>query len=214
MNFSQLYDISVSLSPEIAVWPGDPAIEITRASEIAKGADANVTRLNLGAHSATHMDAPVHFIEGTPGIDSFALDALVGTVQVLNMTGLETHIGAAHLEAASIPAGTSRVLFKTRNSQYWQTDPDNFHRDFIALAPDGAHWLTQHGVKLVGIDYLSIEQFDSAHHETHHILLAERVVIVEGLNLSEIEPGEYTLMALPLKIKNADGAPARVLLGR
>jgi arylformamidase len=214
MNFSQLYDVSVSLSPELAVWPGDPALEIREMSRITEGADANVTQLIIGAHTGTHMDAPRHFIDGSTGIDQMPLEALVGTAYVLDMTGLRDHIGAAELEKAGLPEGAERVLFKTRNSGIWATGSGQFHQDYIALAPDGAEWLVKRGVKLVGIDYLSIERFMPERYHTHYSLLGDRVVVVEGLDLSAVEPGEYTLFALPLKIKNGDGAPARVLLGR
>lgn len=213
MNFKELYDVSLPISTLLAVWPGDPPIEIEEASQISKGDVANVTRLNMGVHSGTHMDAPKHFLEGTTGIDEVPLDALVGTAYVVEIEG-SPHIGAAELEAAQLPAKIERILFKTRNSKFWETDPNTFHKDFTALAPDGAAWLLERNIKLVGIDYLSIEQFNPPRHDTHYTLLGERVVIVEGLNLSQVAPGEYTLMALPLKIKNGDGAPARVVLAK
>ena len=200
----------MAVSPKLAVWPGDPTIEIEHPSQMSQGAPANVSRLIMGAHTGTHMDAPVHFIPGATGIDQVPIETLVGTAMVVEMQ-LDHHIGAADLEKANLPAGCERVLFKTRNSQFWQSDPD----DFIAVAPDGADWLIERGFKLVGVDYLSVEQFDAPfEHPTHHKLLANRIVIVEGLNLSQIEPGEYTVMALPLKITGNDGAPARVLLAR
>lgn len=214
MNFRELYDISVPLSNSMAVWPGDPPIKIEAALQMSKGDVANVSRLIVGAHTGTHMDAPHHFIDGMSGIDQAALSALVGTVQVVELE-IDHHIGAKDLEAADLPAGTERILFKTRNSEYWQNDPDNFHTDFIAVAEDGAHWLVEHGVKLVGVDYLSVERYDAPdEHPVHKILLGANMVVVEGLNLGGIAPGEYTLMALPIKIKHGDGAPARVLLAR
>src|SRR5436305_6494297 len=129
MNFRELYDVSVSLSPQLAVWPGDPAIEINKASQISQGANANVTQLSIGAHIGTHVDAPVHFIDGATGVDQFPLEALVGPAYVVNFTFLQHDIGAADLENANLPSGTERVLFKTRNSAFWQTDPTRFHRD-------------------------------------------------------------------------------------
>jgi arylformamidase len=214
MNFKELYDISVSLTPGMAVWPGDPALDLQRFGEIEHGGVANITRINASAHTGTHMDAPVHFIDGATGIDQFPLDALVGTVYVLDFTHLDHHIGPDDLAAAGLPEGAERVLFKTTNSAIWQDSFTEFRRDYIALAPAGAQWLVDRGIKLVGIDYLSIEEFEPARPDTHYILLGKRVVVLEGVDLRQIEPGEYTIFALPVKIKDADGAPARVLLGR
>lgn len=213
MNFKELYDISVTLRPGLAVWPGDPALELQKIGLIAEGSVANITRILASAHTGTHMDAPIHFLEGATGIDQFPLDALVGTVYVLDFTRLDHHIGPADLEAAGLPSGAERVLFKTTNSAIWD-DGTEFRRDYIALAPAGAQWLVDRGVKLVGIDYLSIEEFEPARPDTHYTLLGKRVVIVEGVDLRKVEPGEYTIFALPVKIQDADGAPARVLLGR
>lgn len=214
VNFKELYDISVTITPELVCWPGDPLVEIQETARIAEGAAANVTRLLLGAHNGTHFDAPRHFLEGTAGVDEMPLDALVGTVYVLDMTGLQGHIEVSDLQEAGLPDNAERVLFKTRNSQIWAKDSTNFYRDYIALAPDGAKWLVERGIKLVGIDYLSIEEFEPEKYNTHYVLLGRGVVVLEGLDLSAIEPGEYTIFALPLKIKNGDGAPGRVLLGR
>lgn len=215
MNFTQLYDISVNLRDGLAVWPGDPELELQMIGEISGGHVANITRILASAHTGTHMDAPRHFIDGATGIDQFPLDALVGTAYVLDFTHLTFphHITAEDLEASDLPAGTERVLFKTTNSAIWD-DGTTFRRDYIALAPSGAQWLVDHGVKLVANDYLSIEEFEPARPDTHYILLGKRVVVVEGVDLRGIEPGEYTIFALPVKIKDADGAPARVLLGR
>ncbi|MBN9388316.1 MAG: cyclase family protein [Chloroflexi bacterium] len=213
MNFKELYDISVSLRPGLAVWPGDPSLELEKIGTISGGGVANITKILASAHTGTHMDAPVHFIDGATGIDQFSLDALVGTVYVLDFTHLDHHIGAADLDASGLPAGAERVLFKTTNSAIWD-DPSEFHTDYIALAPDGAQWLVDRGIKLVGNDYLSIEQFEPSRPDTHYTLLGKKVVVVEGVDLRGIEPGEYTIFALPIKIKDADGAPARVLLGR
>ncbi len=214
MNFQHVYDISLPISNAMAVWPGDPAVDIQPASEISKGAVANVSRLVMGAHTGTHLDAPHHFIDGMNGVDQVPLDALVGTAQVIELK-ITHHIGAQDLEEAKLPAGTERVLFKTTNSQHWKNDPNTFHKEFIAVAEGGAHWLVEHGIKLVGVDYLSVERFDAPdEHPVHKILLGANIVVVEGLDLGEIEPGEYTVMALPLKITGGDGAPTRVLLAQ
>lgn len=213
MNFKELYDVSVAISPELAVWPGDPPVAIEQAGDMSKGDAANVTRIIMGAHTGTHMDAPVHFIQGATGVDEFPLDALVGEATVAQLD-IDHHIGAADLEKLNLPDNCQRLLFKTGNSRFWQ-DSKTFHTDFIAVAPDGAEWLVSHGIKLVGVDYLSVEEFNAPFdHPAHRKLLENRVVVVEGLNLSAIEPGQYTVMALPLKITGNDGAPSRVVLAR
>jgi arylformamidase len=214
VDFREIYDVSVTLNSRLAVWPGDPTPEFRQLSTIAEGAEANVSLLHLGAHTGTHMDAPRHFIEGASGVDKFPLEALVGTAYVLEFElNIGEHIRAAALEQAGLPEKAERVLLKTPNSRLWG-NPEVFHKNYSALAPDGAEWLIKRGVKLVGIDYLSIERFNPEVYQTHHILLSRQVVVVEGLDLSRIEGGEYTLMALPLKIQDGDGAPARVLLAR
>lgn len=213
MNFKELYDISLTLRPELAVWPGDPPIEIRQTAQISQGDGVNLTQLSLGAHNGTHIDAPLHFLDRQPGVDELDLQALVGTVHVLDFTELTSHITAQDL-AATLPDGAERVLFKTRNSAIWEANSTDFQPDYIALSTEGAEWLVSRGIKLVGIDYLSIEEFEPAEPVTHRTLLAQKIVILEGLDLSRIEPGEYTIFALPLKIKNGDGAPARVLLAR
>jgi arylformamidase len=213
LNFNKLYDVSVPLHPGLKVWPGDPLLEIEQADKILEGAAANVSRIKMGVHTGTHMDAPVHFIEGATGIDTLPLEALVGTVLVLEINPTGAHIEATDLEKLDLPHTLERIIFKTRNSEFWK-DNTYFRRDFVAINPSGAEWLLQRGLKLVGIDYLSIERFDCEDYPTHRLLLSNKVVIVEGLDLRAIEPGEYTLMALPLKIENADGAPARVFLAK
>ncbi len=214
MNFAELIDVTVALSPDLTVWPGDPAIEFEPTSRIADGDSANVSRLAFGTHCGTHMDAPRHFIEGASTVDQMPLQALVGTAYVIDLTHLDRHIGAADLAGAGLPDRCERILLKTRNSAYWKGDRTIFQPDYLALAYDGAAWLLARGLILVGIDYLSIEQFQTDSYETHRLLLQQGVVIVEGLDLSQVEAGEYTLFALPLRVKNGDGAPARVLLGR
>ena len=214
MNFNQLYDVSLTISPEIVVWPGDPAVQFKPLASIAQGDGVNVTHLNFGSHTGTHVDAPRHFLDGKTGVDAMPLQALVGTAYVLDFTALDHHIGAADLEGSGLPVGAERVLFKTSNSAFWATDPANFHKDYLALALDGAEWLVQRGVKLVGIDYLSIEEFEPPSPKVHYALLGARVVVLEGLNLGEVEAGEYTIFALPVKLENGDGSPTRVLLGR
>ncbi|HEY0099036.1 MAG TPA: cyclase family protein [Pyrinomonadaceae bacterium] len=209
-----IYDISVAISPETTpTYPGDPAIEIVSWAAIARGDAANVTFLHMGAHTATHVDAPAHFIEHAPQVSAMPLDALIGEARVVELDETIECINASHV-AAHVPAGTTRVLFKTRNSNFWRSEGRAFRPDFTHLTLEGARALKERGVRLVGIDYLSIEKFKSETFETHTTLLSAGVVIVEGLDLHEVTAGLYELICLPLKIAagSGDGAPARAVL--
>jgi arylformamidase len=153
----------------------------------------------------------VHFIDGAQGIETVALDALIGPVQVIDATGATDHIDAATLGMLGVPEGAERIIFKTRNSLLW--DRDRFSSDFVGLLEDAAEALAAGGVKLVGIDYLSIAPKGNGV-PTHVALLSRRIVILEGLDLRDVEPGEYQLVCLPLLIVGSDGAPARTVLIR
>ncbi|HEX8129630.1 MAG TPA: cyclase family protein [Pyrinomonadaceae bacterium] len=209
-----IYDISVAISPETTpTYPGDPGIEIVSWAAMARGDSANVTLLHFGAHTATHLDAPAHFIEHAPQVSALPLEVLIGEARVVSLGDEVQAIDASHV-AAHVPAGTTRVLFKTRNSNFWREDGKAFREDFTYLTTDGARALNERGVRLVGIDYLSIEQFKSETFETHTTLLSAGVIIVEGLDLREVAAGIYELICLPLKIAagSGDGAPARAVL--
>ena len=209
----RIYDVSVPISAATPVYPGDPGVELRQWAAIANGDAANVTLLHFGAHTATHVDAPAHFIEGAPKVDAMPLDALVGAARIVLIADDVDAITASHLSSQSIE-GATRVLFKTRNSAFWAETARGFRQDFTYLAPDAARVLASSGVRLVGIDYLSVEKFQSERHETHEILLVNGVVIVEGLDLREVGAGDYELICLPLKIAGGtgDGAPARTIL--
>ncbi len=208
----KIFDISIPISPAMPVYPGDPPVTIERVLQIAQGAAANVSRVSLGSHTGTHIDPPAHFIPGGKTIDQLDLRVLVGPARVVDLTRVERAITARDLARARIPRRAVRVLFKTRNSELWARA--GFQRDFVACAPDAAEWLVARGVKLVGIDYLSAELFDAREPRAHRVLLGAGVVIVEGLDLRGIVPGNYSLACLPLKIQNGDGAPARAVLWR
>jgi arylformamidase len=169
--------------------------------------------LHFGAHTATHIDAPAHFIEGAPGLSSVSLDALIGEALVVEMPPDVLAIDARHVRAR-VPEGTTRVLFKTRNSLFWENSRGEFREDFTYVTPDGARALVECGVRLVGIDYLSIEKFGSVDFASHLALLSRGVVIVEGLDLRKVDAGLYELICLPLRIAagSGDGAPARAVL--
>ena len=209
----RIYDVSVPISAATPTYPGDPGIEISQWAAIANGDAANVSLLHFGAHTATHLDAPAHFIEGAPKIDATPLDTLIGPARVVLMPDDVDAIEASHLHAQTIE-GATRVLFKTRNSAFWSDAARGFREDFTYITPDAAHALVQSGVRLVGMDYLSVEKFQAERYETHQILLSNGVVIVEGLDLREVAAGDYELICLPLKIAggSGDGAPARAVL--
>ncbi len=209
----RIYDVSVSISAATPVYPGDPGIEIRQWAAMADDDAANVSLLHFGAHTGTHVDAPSHFIEGASTVDAMPLDALVGPARVIQMPDDVDAITASHLSAQSIE-GATRIIFKTRNSAFWSDTTTGFRKDFTYIAPDAAHALVQSGARLVGIDYLSVEKFQSERHETHLMLLSNGVVIVEGLDLREVAAGDYELICLPLKIAGGtgDGAPARAIL--
>lgn len=204
------YDISLGISPEMPVWPGDPPVVIKRIREITEGANANVSRLECGVHVGTHVDAPVHFIDGSSGVEDIPLRVLIGRVYVVHLPSASV-IDENTLEGSGIPPRTRRVLFKTSNSRYWAHGEHKFKKDFVAIDASGASWLVRKKVKLVGVDYLSVAPF-GASRETHRILLENGVVVVEGLDLSEVSQGRYTIYCLPLKIIGSDGAPARTIL--
>ncbi len=206
----KIHDISIPISPTMPTYPGDPAVSIVPQKQIAKGDKANVSLLSLGDHTGTHLDPPVHFIPGGKTVDQLDLNVLYGPARIVDMMRVEHAITAQDLEHARIPRRATRVLFKTRNSLTW--DKPEFQKDYIGLAWDAAQWIVDRGIKLVGIDYLSIESFGVGEPRTHRTLLGAGVIAVEGLNLKDIEPGNYMLACLPLKIKDGDGAPARVIL--
>jgi arylformamidase len=207
----KLFDISVPVHEGMPTWPGDPALSLKLASSIAKGGVVNLTRIDMGAHTGTHMDAPFHFEAEGHGIDQFPLEVLVGPCRVFDLTAIPGHIDRAALETCDL-RGVTRALFKTKNSRRWARGEREFDKNFVAVAADGAKYLVAHGVRLVGVDYLSVEPFGSKEHPVHHTLLRAGVAIVEGLNLTDIAPGDYELIALPIKLRDADGAPARVIL--
>ena len=207
-----IYDISVPIAPgETPTYPGDPGIVFEAWAAIGRGDPANVTMLHLGAHTGTHIDAPAHFIEGAPGIASLPLDALVGPALVVEVPPEAESVAERHLPPL---AGEARVLFKTRNSEFWASPRGRFREDFAYIEPAAARALAAGGVRLVGFDYLSIEKFGSDDFATHLALLSAGVVIVEGLDLRAVAPGRYELMCLPLRLAagSGDGAPARAVL--
>lgn len=206
---SRIYDISVPIRSGGLVYPGNPEIEITLQQAVAKGAGANVSFIRFGSHTGTHADAARHFFDDGQTVDKIPLERLIGPALLLSFPDDLRSVSAADLSNHDLK-GRKRVLIRTRNSAL--LSQKEFVRDYTYLAPDGAQYLVDNGVELVGVDYLSIEQFHSGHHKTHRILLERSVVILEGLDLSVPAPGEYELICLPLRIEGCDGAPARAVL--
>jgi len=182
-------------------------------STLAGGDQANVSQLNFGVHTGTHVDAPAHFLEGAAGVESLPLDILIGAAEVIEVPNGSLVIDEDFV-AKNCKPGTTRILFKTRNSAFWKETGRGFRTDYTYLEPRAAAKLVQRGTKLVGIDYLSVEEFKSDGFQTHHVLLSHGVVIVEGLDLDGIPAGRYELICLPLRIRggSGDGAPARAVL--
>jgi arylformamidase len=208
-----IYDVSVPLSARTPTYPGDPGIEIKQWFALANGDPANVSLIHFGTHSGTHVDAPAHFLEGAPKVEFLPLDILIGEVRVVEVPHPVSVIDGNFI-ATNCQPGTKRILFKTRNSSFWNDNEAEFRSDYTHINATAARKLVSFGVRLVGIDYLSVEEFKSREFETHHVLLSNGVVIVEGLDLRAISAATYELICLPLKIRggSGDGAPARAIL--
>jgi arylformamidase len=203
----EILDVSIPIRSRMPIWPGNAGVAMRRVEAIADGAVANVSAVDLGAHTGTHVDAPNHFLEGEPGVDTVALEPLIGDAVVVDATAVQKTVDAAAVAALGVPAGTDRVLLKTRNSQLWERD--EFSDDIVALDESGARALLDLGVRLIGIDYLSIGDPGA-----HRALLGARTAVVEGLDLRAVAPGPYRLICLPLKLVGSDGGPARAVLLR
>jgi len=204
-------DISVPIRDGMVTFEGDPRVHLGRAMSIADGSVCNVSRLDYGIHSGTHVDAPIHFIDGAPGIESMAIDAFVGPAVVADARAIDGPFDRQAVDRLGIPSGTERVLVRSRNSELWNEPV--FSKSFAGFTEDGANALIELGVRLVGIDYLSIAPFGDPV-PTHVALLGAGVAILEGLDLRTIEPGEYDLICLPVLIPGSDGAPARAVVRR
>jgi arylformamidase len=208
----RLIDVSLPIGPDLLTWPGDPPVTVEPRSQMAKGDPANVSEIRMGTHTGTHVDPPVHFVPGTAGIDQVPLEILMGRCIVADARGLRGPQGPQELEALGVPEGTERLLLKSDNSDLWRRLPVEFPSEYVCLSPQGARWVVERGIRLVGVDFLSVEQKGAPGHPTHVELLSNGVVIVEGLDLGLVEPGRSTLAVLPLKIVDGDGGPARAIL--
>ncbi len=204
----RIHDISLPVHPGMAVYPGDAEVEVDKLYSLGKGDPYNLTVIRMGAHAGTHLDAPNHFLEGGAEVDAVPLERLLGPARVIDWRG-PGDIDAPGLAGLGIRPG-ERVLFKTANSGLYGLG--GFSEEYVCLAPDGAAFLCRAGVALVGIDYLSIEGYGAARADAHLALLTEGIAVLEGLDLGRVTAGEYWLVALPLKLLGAEGAPVRAVL--
>jgi arylformamidase len=207
----KIYDISLTLSESLVIWPGDPQITINKVYDLAHGDKATVTKMSMGLHSGTHIDSPAHFINGGKTSDLLDLKKLIGPCLVVVIEEDIPSISAKELNQLKIPPESKRILFQTKNSKLWQGKKQEFVRNYVAITRDGARWLAERKFWLVGVDYLSVASFEDPV-SAHQILLADDIVVVEGLNLYRIAAGFYQLICLPLKIADSEAAPARVVL--
>jgi arylformamidase len=206
-----IYDISLSISPNLPTWPGDPGLKLEQYESIDRGALYNATQMSSSVHLGTHVDAPRHFLKDGSTVEQLPLEILTGPCYVAQLPDGIDAITSEVLDRTEINSEMKRILFGTSNSHYWAKGEPKFQTDFVAITEDGAQWLVERGVQLVGIDYLSVAPYEESI-PTHTVLLKAGVVIVEGLNLSNIMRGFYDLYCLPLKIVGSDGAPARAIL--
>lgn len=209
---SRLIDVSLGISAEMLTWPGDPAADVVRRKQIEKGDSSNVSELRIGTHTGTHVDPPVHFIQGREGIDRVPLDQLCGDAFVAHLPDASGPIGAQELEALALPKDTTRLLLKTSNSNLWNQKKPTFPDRYACLSVEAAEWVVQRGIRVVGVDFLSVEEKGAEGHPVHKTLLSNGVAIIEGLDLREAPSGPCTLLCFPLKVLNGDGGPARAAI--
>ena len=206
----KLIDVSVPLDAQLPTYPHNTPFSLEPIKRIARGDSSNVSTLHMSAHSGTHVDAPRHFFDDGPGTEALPLDMLIGRTRVIEVTS-RTGIAAEDLEPIDF-SDDVRVLIKTRNSTFWGSPV--FHEDYVGVTDSGAKHLVARGIKVVGVDYLSVEQFKNVGKPAHHVLLGAGTIVIEGLDLRDVEPGIYDMLCLPLRIVGSDGAPARVVLRR
>lgn len=206
-----IYDITVTISGATPIYKGDPGVEVSSFKSLSDGDTANVSRISLGVHTATHVDAPNHFIDGAMRVHELEPAKLVGPCRVVE---IDKDVVAIEPEHVGDIAGVERILFKTRNSEFWPTPEDGFRTDFTYITPATARMLADNKIVLVGIDYLSIEKSGSPGHPVHVTLLEKEIVILEGVDLRAVPAGDYEIICAPLKYDGAtgDGSPARTFL--
>jgi arylformamidase len=206
----RLIDVSVPLDAQLPTYPHNTPFSLEPLKRIARGDSSNVSTLHMSAHTGTHVDAPRHFFDAGAGTESLALELLMGRARVIE---IDSRAGIAAEDLAPIDLSDDiRVLIKTHNSRLWGSP--EFHEDYVGVTDSGAKHLVEHGIKVVGVDYLSVEKFHTPGAPAHHVLLGAGTIVIEGLNLRDVEPGVYEMFCLPLRIVGSDGAPARVVLRR
>ena len=204
----RLIDVSVPLDAELPTYPHNTPFSLEPIKRIARGDSSNVSTLHMSAHTGTHVDAPRHFFDAGAGTESLALELLMGRARVIE---IDSRAGIAAEDLAPIDLSDDiRVLIKTHNSRLWGSP--EFHQDYVGVTDSGAKYLVEHGIKVVGVDYLSVEKFHNPGAPAHHVLLGAGTIVIEGLNLRDVDPGVYEMFCLPLRIVGSDGAPARVVL--
>jgi len=206
----RLIDISLPISECLPVWPDSCGVRVIREKALEEGADSNVTRLDSDVHAGTHVEGSLHFFPNGKSIDDIPLDVFIGPAVVAHLPEAD-RVGADELEQLDLPANTIRLLLRTKNSEMWSSLNKQFNEDYVGVTKDGAEWIVENGIRLVGMDYLSVAKYTDAV-ETHRILLSDEVTILEGLNLSDAMAGRYELICLPLRLAGAEAAPARVVL--
>jgi len=206
----KLIDVTVPLDSNLPMYPGNTPFTLEAIKRIGRGDSSNVSTLHMSAHAGTHVDAPRHFFDDGPGTEALPLEMLVGRTRVIEMTSRKS-ITAEDLARLDLSEDV-RVLIKTPNSRLWGSP--EFHADYVGVTESGARHLVDHGIKVVGVDYLSVEEFKRPGAPAHHILLGGGTIVIEGLNLRDVEPGTYEMFCLPLRVIGSDGAPARVVLRR
>jgi arylformamidase len=206
-----IFDITRTLSAEIPVWPGSQSFEL-RHHKFLEQDGVNDSSISMNLHTGTHVDAPKHFVKDGDSVDRLRLEKMIGTCLVIEFLQ-SIPIDENFLKEHELLKSASRVLFKTLNSARTSKNA-TFQKDFIAITSQAAEFLVEQGVQLVGIDGPSIQKFDDQTNSTHEILLKNKVIILENLDLSKVAEGFYHLTALPLKIANAEAAPIRAILTR
>ncbi len=207
----KIHDITIVIHADMPIWPGDPKVLLERVESMDGGDHVNVSKLSCSVHTGTHVDAPHHFLNDGRTVETLSLDVLVGKAHVLQVADEVDLVTAPVLKSCLIPEETIRLLIKTRNSRIWARGEKQFQEDFVAIAPDAADWLVARGIRLIGVDYLSVAPFRESD-ATHNVFLRAGVIILEGVNLISVEPGDYDLYCLPLLLAGSDGAPARAIL--